>query len=156
MRAVTTHRSLTGVFAALSIVALLGTVRMRGSAAESPTGPSHKAEVTSQQLGKYVHVALYTFRTDAPEGTPTAFAADADKCFRQIPSVRAFRIGRPAARSTPAAWMIQPQSEYQIGVVLSLDDFEGLAQYGNHQRHNELKQKYAKFFEKIVVYDFEG
>jgi hypothetical protein len=105
--------------------------------------------------GPFVHVALYTFKADAPAGTITEFAAEAEKVFAKIDSVRSFRIGQPAAKATPREFMVDPQKAYHLGVVLTFDNFDGMAKYGNDQRHNELKKKYAKHFEKIVAYDFE-
>ncbi|WP_425618511.1 Dabb family protein [Anatilimnocola sp. NA78] len=103
----------------------------------------------------FVHVALYTFKADAPEGTAAEFAAEAEKVFAQIDTVRSFRLGQPAAKATPREFMVDPKKAYHLGVVLTFDNFDGMAKYGNDQRHNELKKKYAKYFEKIVAYDFE-
>jgi hypothetical protein len=105
--------------------------------------------------GPFVHVALYTFKADAPTGTAEEFAAEAEKVFAQIDSVRSFRIGKPAAKATPREFMVDPKSAYHLGIVLTFDNFEGMAKYGNDRRHNELKKKYAKHFEKIVAYDIE-
>lgn len=105
--------------------------------------------------GSFVHVAMYSFKADAPAGTAGAFAVEAEKCFSEIESVRSFRIGKPASKATPKEFMVDPRSAYHVGVVLTFDNFAGMAKYGNHERHNELKKKYAKYFEKIVAYDFE-
>lgn len=134
---------------------LISALSQQGLAEEPRKRREKKVEAT-QLPGQYVHVALYTFKSDAPEGTVAAFAADAKKCFGQIPEVRSFRIGLPAGQGTPKAWMVEPKGAFHVGAVISFDDFAGMAKYGNHPKHNELKQKYAKFFDKIVVYDFEG
>lgn len=102
----------------------------------------------------FVHVALYTFKADAPTGTAEEFADEAEKCFAQIDSVRSFRIGKPAAKATPREFMVDPKHAYHLGVVLTFDNFDGMAKYGNDRQHNALKKKYAKHFEKIVAYDF--
>jgi hypothetical protein len=116
-----------------------------------------EGDSTSIELpGKFVHVALYRFKSDAPAGTAKKFTAEANECFAQIPKVRGFRVGPPAKRGTPAAFTVQPLSDYQVGVVLCFDDFAGLAAYGNHPRHNELKKKYGPLFGKIITYDFES
>jgi hypothetical protein len=103
----------------------------------------------------FVHVALYTVKADAPTGTAEEFAAEAEKVFAQIDSVRSFRIGKPAAKATPREFMVDPKNAYHLGIVLTFDNFDGMAKYGNDRRHNELKKKYAKHFEKIVAYDIE-
>ena len=103
----------------------------------------------------FVHMALYTFKADAPLGTVDEFAAEAEKVFVQIDSVRSFRIGKPAAKATPREFMVDPKSAYHLGIVLTFDNFDGMAKYGNDRRHNELKKKYARHFEKIVAYDIE-
>jgi len=125
-----------------------------GRAGDAPAGGKDPA--ATRLPGRYVHVALYTFKADAPKGTAAAFREEAEKCFGQIPEVRGFRVGPPAGRATPKAFMVEPRGDYHVGVVLCFDGYDGLAKYGTHPRHDELKQKYAKFFDKIVVYDFEG
>ena len=125
-----------------------------GRAGDAPA--AGKDEETPRLRGRYVHVALYTFKADVPKGTAADFQEAAEKCFRQIPELRGFRVGPPAGRATPKAFMVEPRGDYHVGIVLCFDGYDGLAKYGNNPRHNELKQKYAKFFDKIVVYDFEG
>src|SRR6266446_5682649 len=78
--------------------------------------PSTTAEANLKLPGRYVHVALYTFKPDAPKGTVAAFATDADKCFQLIPSVRGYRVAPPAERGAPAAWSVQPSGDYHVGV----------------------------------------
>ena len=138
---------------ALCALALI--LSLRGSAGDRPRGAAEQGE-DSYLPGRYVHVALYTFKADVPKGTLDSFAMEAENCFRQVPSVRGFRLGQPAKPGTPALWGVQPRSDYHLGVVLSFEDFAGLAKYGNDPRNVALKQKYGKFFEKIVVFDFES
>ena len=157
MRTATVGRLVGVALVALMLVGgLFAAFSVRGWAGEASQVAEDKAEANRQLPGRYVHVALYTFKADLPEGTLAAFTADAEKCFRQIPEVRSFRVGLPAGQATPKAWMVEPKGDFQVGVVLSFDGYEGLQKYGNHPRHNELKQKHAKFFDKIVVYDFQS
>ncbi len=122
-----------------------------------PVAPQEeKAAPATRITGPYVHVAFYTFRPDTPAERVAAFAADAEKCFALVPPVRTFRVGTPAERATPKAYGVEPRGDYHVGVVLTFDGYPGLATYGNHPRHNELKAKYARFFERILAYDFEG
>jgi hypothetical protein len=106
--------------------------------------------------GPFVHVALYTFKADAPPNVAAEFAAEAEKCFAQIDMVKSFRIGQPAAKSTPKEFMVGPGGNYDLGTVTTFDNYAGMAKYGNDKRHNELKKKYAKYFEKILTYDFDS
>lgn len=156
MRSATASSLVVGVVAFLLMGGLIVEFSLRGLAEEAPTIAKDKPEASPQLPGRYVHVALYTFKSDLPDGTLVAFAADAEKCFSQIPEIRGFQVGSPASQATPKVWMVEPKGDFHVGVVLCLDGFKGLAKYANHPKHNELKQKYAKFFEKIVVYDFQG
>jgi hypothetical protein len=118
--------------------------------------PAVAEEKGEKQIsGPFVHVALYTFKADAPAGTAAEFVVEAEKCFAQIETVKSFRIGKPALKGTPREYMVDPKNAYHLGVVLTFDNFDGMAKYGNDQRHNELKKKYARHFEKITAYDFE-
>lgn len=106
--------------------------------------------------GPFVHVAFYTFKADAPPNVAAEFAAEAEKCFAQIDTVKSYRIGQPAAKSTPKEFMVGPGGNYDLGTVTTFDNYAGMAKYGNDKVHNELKKKYAKYFEKIVTYDFDS
>ncbi len=156
MKSATTGRLVGVVVIVICVVGVLITkFSPLGFATETPNTKDH-AEAISQLPGQYVHVALYTFKSDLPEGTVAGFVEDAQKCFHQIPGVRSFRVGVPAGQKTPEAWMVQSKGDYHVGAILCFDGYKGLAKYGNHPRHNELKQKYATFFDKIVVYDFRS
>ena len=152
------RRSIAVIASILAGFLLLSLLLERSAPGQAAAQPEKQAAdgLPSQLPGKFVHIALYNFKPGAPEGTPAAFAEEANQCFSQIPSVRGFRVGPPAKRGTPAAYSVQPAGDYQIGVVLCFDNFAGLAAYGNHPKHNELKKKYAALFGKIVAYDFES
>lgn len=157
MRSATVGRLVGVVGVAFCVVGVLIAVfSSHGFATESSKIAEDKAETGSQLPGQYVHVALYTFKSDLPEGTVADFVDEAEECFGQVPGIRSFRVGVPAGKKTPKAWMVQPNGDYHVGAVLCFDGYHGLAKYGNHPKHNELKQKYAKFFDKIAVYDFQG
>lgn len=105
--------------------------------------------------GPYVHVAFYSFKADAPADIAERFAADAEKAFKRIGSIRGYRVGAPAKMHTPAAYGVTPDGDYAVGTVLTFDGYGGLVEYGNHQVHHQLKGKYRQYFGKIVAYDFE-
>jgi hypothetical protein len=105
--------------------------------------------------GPYVHVAFYSFKPDAPADIAEKYAADAEKAFKKIASIRGFRVGAPAKMHTPAAYGVTPDADYAVGTILTFDDYGGLVEYGNHQVHHELKGKYREYFGKIVAYDFQ-
>ncbi len=139
----------------ITLVAIVGLMATALPAQDDAKRAAEKPASEKLVAGPFVHVAMYSFKSDAPEGTAGAFALEAEKCFSEIESVRAFRIGKPAGKATPKEFMVDPRNAYHVGVVLTFDNFAGMAKYGNHERHNELKKKYAKYFEKIVAYDFE-
>jgi hypothetical protein len=136
-------------------LAALGLVALTAVGMAFPPAPKEKVDPNPPLDGPYVHVALYTFKATAPKGTVQDFIADAEKCFGQIAEVKGVRVGAPAKRATAKAAGVEPKGDYHVAVVLTFDGYGGLAKYGNHPRHNELKKKYARFFEKIVTYDFE-
>ena len=147
--------AILGVFTLVALAGLTIPLSLRGVAEEDAKREKESAEAGKLVAGPFVHVALYTFKADAPAGTAAEFTTEAEQCFRQIKAVRTFRIGKPATKATPKAFMVDPRNNYDLGVILTFDNFDGMAQYGNHDRHNVLKKKYGKHFEKIVAYDFE-
>jgi hypothetical protein len=138
-------------FSALMLFALTAALAPTLSAKE----PAREKAPKKPLPGPYVHVALYSFKPDAPADIAERYAADAEKAFKKIASIRGYRVGAPAKMHTPAAYGVTPDADYAVGTILTFDDYGGLVEYGNHQVHHELKGKYRQYFGKIVAYDFE-
>jgi hypothetical protein len=100
----------------------------------------------------FVHTVIFHLKKDAPEGAAQGLITDAHELLAKIPSVRALRIGRPAERATPDF----AQKDYQVGLLVLFDDYEGLKTYLDHPLHQKYVEKHLKNVdaEKLLVYDF--
>jgi hypothetical protein len=100
----------------------------------------------------YVHTVILYLKKDAPEGEADALIADAMELLKPIPSIREMRVGKPAEKATPE----YAKKDYQVGLVIFFDDFEGLDTYLKHPNHLKYVDKHLKHLdtEKMGVYDF--
>ena len=72
------------------------------------------------------------------------------KSFAKIPSVRDVRVGQviPSDRAIV-------DSSFDVGIIVSVDDAQGLKDYLVHPIHEEAKNEVLlPLVEKILVYDF--
>lgn len=102
--------------------------------------------------GSYVHTVIFFVKDDAPKGAIDAMIDDAHGLLTKIPTVRDLKIGRPAKQSTPEVSV----KDYQVGLVVLFDDFDGLDKYLKHPQHDEYVNRHLKHMNKVVVYDFIG
>ncbi len=103
-------------------------------------------------LAPYVHTVIFHLKKDAPEGQAQALIADAHELLGKIPSVRGLRIGRPADKATPDL----AKKDFQVGLLVLFDDYEGLKTYLDHPLHLKYVEKHLKHIEleKLLVFDF--
>ncbi|UOR06939.1 Dabb family protein [Hymenobacter aerilatus] len=88
-----------------------------------------------------------------------ATATDADKAklleglqlLRQIPSVRLAHIGTPAATNRAVI-----ERTYTYSWLCFFDDAEAEAHYQQHPLHDEFREQYARYWERVVIYDSVG
>lgn len=104
------------------------------------------------EKGNYVHAVIFYLKKDAPKGEADTLIADAHEMLDKIPSVRSLKIGPPAAKSTPKYAV----TDYQVGLVCTFDDFDGLKAYLDNPQHLKLVEKHEKHLDKVLVYDFTG
>jgi hypothetical protein len=66
--------------------------------------------------------------------------------------VRSLRAGRPADKGTPDL----AKKNYDLALVILVDDFAGLDAYLKHESHLKFVEKHGKNFdmEKLQVFDF--
>jgi stress responsive alpha/beta barrel protein len=98
----------------------------------------------------YVHAVIFHFKKDSPKDAAENAIADAHKLLAKIPTVRGVWAGPPAEKSTPKFVV----KDYDVGLLVLFDNYEGLQEYLDHALHTEYVEKHAKHFEKVTVYDF--
>lgn len=113
-----------------------------------------EAQKATAQTAPYVHVVIFHLKKDAPSGTAEALIADAYEILAKIPSVRGIQAGKPAEKATPDF----AKKDYQVGLVVLFDNFEGLETYLKHPLHQKYVDKHLKHVDdtKLQVYDFLG
>ena len=102
--------------------------------------------------GGYVHVVIFTLKKDAPETAVDDVIKDCHKMLGKISSVRSVKAGRP---SKDVAEKVV-KTDYDVGLVVLVDDFAGIKTYLEDPLHVEFVKKYGKHFEmkKLQVFDF--
>ena len=121
----------------LLAVLLSGVGGLETRAADKPEAP-------------YVHAVIFYLKKDAPRGEAGALIKDAHQILTKIPTVRRLSAGRPAEKATPEVAI----TDFQVGLLVHFDDYQGLQTYLDHPLHTEYVQKHKKYLEKILVYDF--
>lgn len=98
----------------------------------------------------YVHAVIFYMKKDAPKTAVQDLIADAHKLLAKIPSVKHLWVGRPAEKATPKFAL----SDYQVGLLVLFDNYQGLQEYLDHKLHTEFVEKHAKHWDRVPVYDF--
>ena len=124
--------------AVLTGVALMG-VNFPAIAADDPKAP-------------YVHCVIFYLKKDAPKDEAKALIADAHELLAKIPTVRLIKIGPPAEKSSPKVAV----TDYQIGLLVLFDNYDGLKTYLDHDLHLKYVDKHMKHIDKVLVYDFQN
>jgi hypothetical protein len=60
------------------------------------------------------------------------------------------KAGLPADKSTPKVAV----TDYQVGLLVLFDNYDGLKTYLDHPLHTKYVEKHEKHIEKVLVYDF--
>jgi hypothetical protein len=100
----------------------------------------------------YVHTVVFYLKKDTPPPKVEAMIADCHSILGKIPTVRGLWAGRPAAKATPDKAI----TDYQVGLTVLFDNYDGLKTYLDHPTHLKLVETYAPLFDKVLVYDFEN
>ena len=100
----------------------------------------------------YVHSVIFYLKKDAPKDTVEKAIADAHTLLEKVPTVRKLWVGRPAAKSTPQF----AKTDYQFGLLVLFDNYDGLQKYLDHPLHTKYVDLYVKQFDMVHVYDFEN
>jgi hypothetical protein len=115
------------------------------------TVPAPRADEGDKAPAKapYVHSVVIYLKKDTPAAKREALIADCHKVLAKIPSVRGLWAGEPAAKATPDAL-----KDYQVGLLVLFDNYDGLKTYLDHPDHVKFVQTYLPLAEKVQVYDF--
>jgi len=110
-------------------------------------------EKARAEKGSYVHVVIFRMKKDAPSKALDEALADCHDMLEKIGSVRSVKVGRPAEKSTPEL----SRKDYDFGLLVLVDDFDGLKAYLEDPLHLKYVEKHGKFFdmEKLQVFDFQ-
>lgn len=118
----------------------------QGRAADKEQKPAAKAP--------YVHVVIFYLKKDAPANAAEEMIADATNLLAKIPTVREVRCGRPADKATP----MFAKNDYQVGLMVLFDNYDGLKTYLDHELHTKYVEKHLKHVDekKLLVFDFSN
>ena len=99
------------------------------------------------------HVVLMKPRADLTPVERQAFVSAFQRALREIPSVRAVRIGRRVVHGAGYEAAAPDAADYVA--VIDFDDLDGLQTYLRHPAHEELGMLFSQFLSSALVYDFE-
>jgi hypothetical protein len=97
----------------------------------------------------YVHSVIVYLKKDTPPAKREALIADCHKVLGKIPTVRGLWAGEPAAKGSPDA-----VKDFQVGLLVLFDNYDGLKTYLDHPDHLKFVETYLPLAEKIQVYDY--
>ena len=111
-----------------------------------------KAGKAAKTTGGYVHAVIFTMKKDAPASAVDDVIADCHTMLGKISVVRSVKAGRP---SKEVAEKIV-KTDYDVGLLVLVDDFEGIKAYIKDPLHVEFVKKHGKYFEmkKLMIFDF--
>ena len=99
------------------------------------------------------HVVLLKPRPDLESADRRAFVEAFERAMRDIPTVRAVRVGRRVTHG--AGYEQQMPDTADFMAVIDFDDLVGLQTYLRHPAHQELGTLFGESLASALVYDFE-
>jgi hypothetical protein len=111
-----------------------------------------KVKPTAKASGGYVHVVLFTMKKGSPASAVEEVVRDCHQLLGKIAAVRSVKAGRPAEKATPKV----AKKNYDVALLVLVDDARGLQAYLDDPKHLEFVKKHGKHFdmEKLQVFDF--
>ncbi|MGL4550453.1 MAG: Dabb family protein, partial [Gemmataceae bacterium] len=99
-----------------------------------------------------IHAVIFTMKEGTPEKMVDDVIRDCHGMLAKIKSVRSLKAGKPTKERAEKI----TQTGYHVGMIILVDDMEGLKAYLEDPIHVEFVKKYGKHFdiEKLKVYDF--
>lgn len=98
------------------------------------------------------HLVLMKPRADLTPADRQAFIDAFDRATREIPTVRAVRIGH---RLLHGAGYEQAAPDMDFVAVIDFDDLDGLQTYLRHPAHADLGARFGQSVGAALVFDFE-
>jgi hypothetical protein len=141
---------MTRNLSAVALLALAGLAVLSGGQAAAGASKDIPGAKADKPAPPYVHAVIFYLKKDAPEGEVEALIRDTHKLLAKIPTVRKLWVGRPAAKSTPKFAV----TDYQVGLLVLFDNYEGLQAYLDHDLHTEYITRHGKYWDRVPVYDF--
>ena len=99
------------------------------------------------------HVVLMKPRADLTAAARTALVDAFERAGREIPTVRAVRIGRRLAHGAGYEDAAPDTADYLA--MIDFDDLAGLQAYLRHPAHEQLGARFGESLSAALVYDFE-
>lgn len=99
------------------------------------------------------HVVLMKPRPGLSDADRRAFVAAFERAIRDIPGVRAVRVGRRVVHGAGYETGMPDVADYIA--ILELDDVAALQAYLAHPAHVELGELFGRVLSAALVYDFE-
>lgn len=99
------------------------------------------------------HLVLMTPRPDLSDADRSALIAAFTRATRDIPHVRAVRIGRRVRHGAGYEQASAHAAEYLAAI--DFDDMRALQAYLCHPAHDDLGRMFGTSFSEAAVYDFE-
>jgi hypothetical protein len=123
-----------------------------GQAQDKPGVKTAKLDLPKKAGGAYVHVVIFTLKKDAPANAVDDVIKDCHDMLAKISSVRSVKAGRPSKEVAEKV----VKTDYDIGLVVLVDDFAGIEAYQKDPLHLAFVKKHGKYFDmkKLAVFDF--
>jgi hypothetical protein len=99
------------------------------------------------------HIILFRPRGDLPPDAWTAFAQALAAAWRDIPSIRRFRVGRRIRLGSD--YERSMTEDFPYAAVIEFDDERGLREYLGHPSHEEVGRRFGASSAAALAYDYE-
>jgi hypothetical protein len=99
------------------------------------------------------HVVLMKPHPDLSAADRDAFVVAFERAVREIPSIRAVRIGRRVTHDAGYEGSARDAADYVA--LIDFDDLDGLQTYLRHPAHDELGAHFGVSLSSALVVDFE-
>ena len=99
------------------------------------------------------HLVIFTPKSNLPATDRDALVAACERAVREIPDVRAVRLGRRVTHG--AGYEAAAPDIADVLIVIDFDDVAGLQAYLRHPAHVELGARFNQACSSAGIYDFE-
>jgi hypothetical protein len=99
------------------------------------------------------HVVMMKPRPDLSADDRHALVAAFERAIREIPTVRAVRVGRRVVHGAGYEQLAPDTADHLV--VIDFDDLKDLQTYLRHPAHEQLGARFGQSLSSALVYDFE-